>query len=148
MASGVAVHEDCKNVFDEVKKHKMHRYVVFFIENENTIKVECKGNRDASYEDFLNDLTSHGEGECRYGLYDYEYAHQCQGATETSKKQKLFLMSWCPDTAKIKKKMLYASSFDVIKKALTGVAKYIQATDSSEASRESVEEKLRATDRS
>ena len=30
----------------------------------------------------------------RYGLYDYEYEHQCQGTTESSKKQKLFLMAW------------------------------------------------------
>lgn len=27
--------------------------------------------------------------------------HQCQGTSESSKKQKLFLMSWCPDTAKV-----------------------------------------------
>ena len=42
----------------------------------------------------------------------------CQGTTESSKKQKLFLMSWCPDSAKIKKKMLYASSFETLKKSL------------------------------
>lgn len=66
---------------------------------------------------------------------------------QASKKQKLFLMSWCPDTAKVKKKMLYSSSFDALKKSLVGVQKYIQATDLSEASEEAVEEKLRATDR-
>ena len=49
-----------------------------------------------------------------------------QGTTESSKKQKLFLMNWCPDSAKIKKKMLYASSFDNLKKALVGVHKFIQ----------------------
>lgn len=75
---------------------------------------------------FLNDLTKGGDGECRYGLFDFEYDHQCQGTTETSKKQKLFLMSWCPDTARIKRKMLYSSSFDALKKALVGVHKYIQ----------------------
>lgn len=37
----------------------------------------------------------------RYGLFDFEYMHQCQGTSESSKKQKLFLMSWCPDTAKV-----------------------------------------------
>ena len=62
----------------------------------------------------------------RYGLYDYEYEHQCQGTTESSKKQKLFLMAWCPDSAKIKKKMLYSSSFDALKKSLVGVHKFIQ----------------------
>jgi len=141
------VSQECKNAFDEVKKQKKHRYVIFFIEDEKTIKVETLGEREASYDTFLHDLTKAGEGECRYGLYDFEYLHQCQGTTETSKKQKLFLMSWCPDTAKIKKKMLYSSSFDAIKKALVGVHKYIQATDSSEASQDSVEEKLRSTDR-
>ena len=49
-----------------------------------------------------------------------------QGTTESSKKQKLFLMNWCPDSAKIKKKMLYASSFDNLKKSLVGVHKFIQ----------------------
>jgi cofilin len=45
---------------------------------------------------------------------------------QASKRQKLFLMSWCPDTAKVKKKMLYSSSFDALKKSLLGVQKYIQ----------------------
>ena len=44
--------------------------------------------------------------------------------------------------------MLYSSSYDALKKALVGIAKYIQATDESEASKEAVEEKLRSTDRS
>lgn len=43
--------------------------------------------------------------------------------------------------------MLYSSSFDALKRSLVGVTKYIQATDLSEASKESVEEKLRSTDR-
>ena len=73
-------------------------------------------------------ISKAGESECRYGLYDFEYEHQCQGTTEVSKKQKLFLMSWCPDTARIKKKMLYSSSFDALKKALVGVHKYIQVS--------------------
>merc|ERR1712025_1024810 len=132
MASGVAVAQECKNQFDEIKKGKKHRYVIFYIEDEKMIKVESVGDRDASYDSFFN---------------DFEYEHQCQGTTEVSKKQKLFLMSWCPDTARIKKKMLYSSSFDALKKALVGVHKYIQATDAAEASKESVEEKLRSTDR-
>ena len=62
----------------------------------------------------------------RYGVFDFEYTHQCQGTSEATKKEKLFLISWCPDTAKIKKKMLYSSSFDALKKCLVGVQKYIQ----------------------
>merc|ERR1712114_101505 len=109
--------------------------------------VEKMGGRDASYDDYINDLQKGGDGECRYGLYDFEYEHQCQGTTESSKKQKLFLMAWCPDSARIKKKMLYSSSFDALKKSLVGVHKFIQATDSSEASQSEVEKQLRSTDR-
>jgi len=147
MSSGVAVSDECKVKFEDVKKAKKYRYVVFYIKDEKSISVESVGERDAKYEDFLTDLQKGGDSECRYGLYDFEYEHQCQGTTESSKKQKLFLMSWCPDSAKIKKKMLYSSSFDALKKSLVGVHKYIQATDSSEASEESVEKQLRSTDR-
>jgi cofilin len=52
----------------------------------------------------------------------------CWCVLQASKKQKLFLMSWCPDTAKVKKKMLYSSSFDALKKSLVGVQKYIQVS--------------------
>merc|ERR1711974_241048 len=147
MASGVAVGQECKNAFDEIKKGKKHRYVIFYIEDEKMIKVESVGDRDVDYDQFLTDIMKAGDGECRYGLYDFEYEHQCQGTTEVSKKQKLFLMSWCPDTARIKKKMLYSSSFDNLKKSLVGVHKFIQATDASEASEGEVEKQLRATDR-
>ena len=75
------------------------------------------------------------------------YEHHCQGITESSKKQKLFLMSWCPDSAKIKNKMLYASSFETLKKFSVGVHKFIQATDISEASISEVQMKLRSSDR-
>jgi len=147
MASGVTVSDACKTTYEEIKKDKKHRYVIFYIKDERQIDVEVIGARDEEYEQFLTNLQAGGSGECRYGLYDFEYMHQCQGTSESSKKQKLFLMSWCPDTAKVKKKMLYSSSFDALKKSLVGVQKYIQATDLSEASQEAVEEKLRATDR-
>ena len=127
-SSGVAVDEECKNVYDKIKKSKSHRYVVFFIKDEKSIAVEKVGDRDASYDSFLTDLMQGGESECRYGLYDMEYEHQCQGTTEVSHKQKLFLMAWCPDTARIKKKMLYSSSFDALKKSLVGVHKYVQVS--------------------
>ena len=84
------------------------------------------GKREDTYEDFLVDILACGPEDCRYGLFDFEYSHQCEGTTEKSKKEKLLLMSWCPDTAKIKKKMLYSSSFDALKKCLVGIQKYIQ----------------------
>ena len=169
----------CKQVFEKIKTKKDYRYVVFYIKDEKFIDVESTGkiqasssyslcinqflivklfaispgDRESSYESFLEKLkiVNGAEKECRYGLFDFEYTHQCQGTQEVSlrhmvffflwsffskpdwivqgKKEKLFLMSWCPDDAKVKKKMLYSSSFDALKKALVGVAKYIQVRD-------------------
>ncbi|KAB7502519.1 Cofilin/actin-depolymerizing factor-like protein [Armadillidium nasatum] len=146
-ASGVQVADACQDAFLDIKKGKKYRYIIFHIKEEKVIDIEKCGGREATYDDYLNDLASAGPDECRYGLYDFEYDHQCQGTSDT-KKQKLFLMSWCPETAKIKKKMVYSSSFDALKAAFIGVGKYIQATDMAEASYECVLEKLRATDRS
>jgi len=147
MASGVKVSDEIHKAYTDIKKGKRYRFIIFHIKDDKEICIETYGDRDASYDDYLEHLSNVGPEQCRYGLYDFEYEHACQGTSDT-KKQKLFLMSWCPDTAKIKKKMLYSSSFDALKHALEGVGKYIQATDMAEASYECVLEKCRSTDRS
>ncbi|ALC49378.1 tsr [Drosophila busckii] len=146
MASGIVVAGDCRSIFEEIRKSKQHRYVIFMIKEERQIDVEVVGTRDASYDDFLQDLRKGGAEECRYAVYDYAYQHRCQG-TSSCLKEKLFLMLWCPMQAKIKDKMLYSSSFAALKKEFNGVQKYIQATELDEACRECVEEQLRVSDR-
>jgi len=147
MASGVKVDNEVVTLFNEIKTKKKHRYVIFHIKDEKIISVETIGARDADYQQYLNDLMACGEGDCRYGLYDFEYGQQCEGTNVKSMNEKLILMIWCPDTAKIKKKMLYSSSFDALKKPMVGVTKYIQATDASEASAEEVLAKIKSTER-
>jgi hypothetical protein len=39
-----------------VKKGKQNRYIIFYIEDEKSIKVECVGDRNADYDQFLADL--------------------------------------------------------------------------------------------
>ncbi len=34
----------------------MQRYIIFYIEDEKMIRVECVGDRNADYDQFLNDL--------------------------------------------------------------------------------------------
>ena len=97
-----------------------------FLPKKNLIFFSFAGGRDSNYDEFLTEIMSCGPEDCRYGVYDFEYQHQCQGTSEKTMKEKLLLMSWCPDTARIKKKMLYSSSFDALKKCLVGVQKYIQ----------------------
>lgn len=54
------------------------------------------------------------------------------------------LLCRSPDTAKVKSKMLYASSKDAIRKKLVGIANEIQATDSAEVSYDTVLDRVRA----
>ncbi|KAH8411394.1 hypothetical protein KR215_003292 [Drosophila sulfurigaster] len=147
MTSGIEVASECKDIFEDIRKMKQHRYVIFAIKEEREINIEIIGARDAEYDDFLEDLRKIGPEECRYAVYDYAYQHQCQGASSTCLKEKLFLMLWCPMQAKIKDKMLYSSSFAALKKEFNGVQKYIQATEFDEACCECVEEQLRVLDR-
>lgn len=64
-ASGVTVSDVCKTTYEEIKKDKKHRYVIFYIRDEKQIDVEVVGNRDAEYDSFLDDIQKGGTGECR-----------------------------------------------------------------------------------
>merc|ERR1712110_614190 len=86
MASGVSVSEEVKHRYDEIKKKKNARYLIFFIKDEKTIAVEKVGARDANYEQFLTEIMACGPEDCRYGVFDFEYEHQCQGTSEKSRK--------------------------------------------------------------
>merc|ERR1712058_75395 len=91
--------------------------------------VEAVGERNNSYSDFLADLHQmDGDADdCRYGVYDYDYQFNPDGA-ESTFKSKIFLMCWCPDSSKIKKKMLYSSSFDTLKELLSGFTRSYRLT--------------------
>merc|ERR1712055_412873 len=145
--SGVKLTEGCMATYQDTQKSKKHRYAVFVIK-DGQIEVETVGDRNNSYSDFLADLhqMDGDNDDCRYGLYDYDYQFNPDGA-ESTFKSKIFLMSWCPDSSRIKKKMLYSSSFDTLKRAFVGVHKVVQANDKSECEQGCVEEILRSTDR-
>ena len=65
MASGVKVDEAVKIKYDDIKKKKTHRYLVFYIKDEKMICVEKVGGRDAPYSSFLADLKAAGDEDCR-----------------------------------------------------------------------------------
>ena len=65
MASGVKVDEVVKLKYDDIKKKKSYRYLVFYIKDEKVIQVEKVGDRNADYQEFLQDLYVGGPGDCR-----------------------------------------------------------------------------------
>ncbi|KAK2664059.1 hypothetical protein Ddye_002633 [Dipteronia dyeriana] len=126
-SSGMAVHDDCKLKFLELKAKRNYRFIVFKIEEKiQQVTVEKLGEPNESYDDFTASLPA---DECRYAVYDFDFT-----TSENCQKSKIFFVAWSPDTSRIRSKMLYASSKDRFRRELDGVQVELQATDPSEMS--------------
>ncbi|XP_051113451.1 actin-depolymerizing factor 2 isoform X2 [Andrographis paniculata] len=121
----MAVHDDCKLKFMELKAKRTHRFIVYKIEEkQKQVIVEKLGEPTESYEDFTGHLPA---DECRYAVYDFEFMTE-----ENVPKSRIFFIAWSPDTARVRSKMIYASSKDRFKRELDGIQIELQATDPSE----------------
>mmetsp|Transcript_21732 Transcript_21732/g.32892 ORF Transcript_21732/g.32892 Transcript_21732/m.32892 type:complete len:143 (-) Transcript_21732:203-631(-) len=127
MSTGVTVNDEVAEAFNKFKLQQEPfklRYFVYKIVNKTEIVIEKQGAREASYDDFVEDMP---EDDCRYGLVDLEFETDDNRPTS-----KLVFISWNPDTASVRNKMLYSGSKEALKTALTGVGIHINATDASE----------------
>lgn len=125
-STGVTASDEVSSTFQDFKlgKGEKLRYIIYKIEDQKTIVIEKKGERSKTFEDFCGDLP---EAEPRYGLVDLEFK-----TTDGRDTSKLVMITWNPDNAKIKPKMLYSGSKEAIKTALNGVGIHINATDHAE----------------
>ena len=70
--------------------------------------------RDQPKPDHFEQWTSKlPENECRYSIYDIEIGIDLGAGMNTGSRNKLVFIVWAPQTAKIKDKMVTASSKDV-----------------------------------
>ncbi|KAI0087038.1 hypothetical protein BDY19DRAFT_323900 [Irpex rosettiformis] len=135
-ASGVGVSSTCLDTFQDLKLGKKHKYIVFSLSDDLKEIIVAKTSADSNYESFIADLP---ETECRWAVYDFEY--DAEGGA--GKRNKLIFVSWSPDDAKIKSKMLYASSRDALRRALVGITAEVQGTAYDEISYEAVFDKVK-----
>ncbi|KAE8347140.1 hypothetical protein BDV24DRAFT_122894 [Aspergillus arachidicola] len=134
MASGVGVNDDCQAKFLEMKLGHKYRYVIYRLSADNKeIVVDKTGSMDSTYDDFIGDLSEH---ECRWAVYDFDHK-----LDEDSRIRKLIFISWCPDGARIKSKMIFTSSTDTLRRTLNGIGLQIAATEWSEIFFEAVLDK-------
>ncbi|KAI9443182.1 actin depolymerizing factor [Lactarius indigo] len=134
MSSGVGVNAGCLESFQELKLGKKLKYIIFTLNKEKTEIIVEKASKAGDYEDFIEDLPAL---ECRWAVYDLEFD------TEDGKRNKLVFVSWSPDGAKVKDKMVAASSREALRRSLVGIAVEVQATEFSEVARETVLEKAK-----
>ncbi|CAL9094159.1 unnamed protein product [Musa acuminata var. zebrina] len=124
-ASGMAVNDDCKLKFLELKAKRAYRFIIFKIdEKQKQVVVEKLGEPNSTYDDFTVSLTTN---ECRYAIYDFDFVTE-----ENCQKSKIIFIAWSPDTSRVRSKMLYASSKDGFKRELDGIQVELQATDPTE----------------
>ncbi|XP_027360944.1 actin-depolymerizing factor 7-like isoform X2 [Abrus precatorius] len=121
----MAVHDDCKLKFQELKAKRSYRFITFRIEQQQVV-VDKLGGASESYDDFQASLPAN---ECRYAVFDFDFT-----TDENCQKSKIFFIAWSPDTSKVRMKMVYASSKDRFKRELDGIQVELQATDPSEMS--------------
>ncbi|CAI0457933.1 unnamed protein product [Linum tenue] len=82
---GVADHS--KTTFLELQRKKVHRYVIFKIdEKKKQVVVEKTGGPAESYDDFSASLP---ENDCRYAVYDYDFV-----TDDNCQKSKIFFFAW------------------------------------------------------
>nr|AFK45315.1 unknown [Lotus japonicus] len=124
-ASGMAVQDECKLKFQELKARRAYRFIVFKIEKQQVV-VEKLGEPTENYDDFQASLPA---DECRYAVHDFDFTTE-----ENCQKSKIFFIAWSPDISKVRMKMVYASSKDRFKRELDGIQFELQATDPSEMS--------------
>ncbi|KAF8258216.1 hypothetical protein EI94DRAFT_1623913, partial [Lactarius quietus] len=131
-SSGVAVNEECLTKFQELKLGKKIKYIIFTLNSKQT-EIIIEKTSQGDYEDFQEDLPAN---ECRWGVFDLEYRIDVPEGEPIVKRNKLVFVSWSPDGAKIRDKMLAASSRETLRKALVGVPVEVQATEYSEVAKE------------
>ncbi|CAK8539399.1 unnamed protein product [Lathyrus sativus] len=124
-ASGMAVHDDCKLKFQELKAKRSYRFIVFKIEQQQVV-IDKIGEPTETYDDFQASLPA---AECRYAVYDFDFT-----TAENCQKSKIYFIAWSPEISRVRMKMVYASSKDRFKRELDGIQVELQATDPSEMS--------------
>ncbi|KAG2211334.1 hypothetical protein INT46_002032, partial [Mucor plumbeus] len=132
-SSGVAVNEECLNLYQDLKIGKKYKYIIFKLSDDNKEIVVEKKAESSEYDEFLGELP---QDEPRYAVYDFDYEKPGEG-----KRSKITFYSWIPDTSKVRQKMLYASSKDALRRKLVGLAIEMQGTDASEVDYDAVLDK-------
>lgn len=83
----MAVDDECKLKFIELKAKRNFRFIVFKIDEKvQRIRVEKLGQPGESYNDFQASLPA---DECRYAVYDFDFV-----TNENCQKSKIFFVAW------------------------------------------------------
>ncbi|KAG0453914.1 hypothetical protein HPP92_025218 [Vanilla planifolia] len=133
---GMVVREDCRKSFMEMKWKRVHRYIVFKIdEGSKTIVVDKVGGVSEGYDDLAASLP---DDDCRYAVFDFDFV-----TVDNCQKSRIFFITWSPIGSRIRAKMLYATSKQGLRRVLDGVHYEVQATDPTEMGFDVIKERAK-----
>ena len=121
--SGISVTDDAINLFYLIKAKCAYKWATWKIDDAGS-QVVIAAVGDPSSSNYTEFLASLPEADCRYGLFDYQYL-----TSEGQRLNKLVFYNWAPDNAKVKAKMMYASTKDFFKGQLDGISLEFQASE-------------------
>lgn len=79
--------DDCKKSFMEMKWKKVHRYVVYKLEEKSQkVTVDKVGAAGESYDDLAASLP---QDDCRYAVFDFDYV-----TVDNCRMSKIFFITW------------------------------------------------------
>ncbi|XP_061676706.1 cofilin-2-like [Syngnathoides biaculeatus] len=129
MASGVTVEDEVLCTYDELKFKKKLK-VVFFRVSDDRKRIMVEKEKQIMADDcdpYATFISMLPVKDCRYAVFDVAYKTK-----ESSDKACLVFVSWAPEDAPIKCKMVHASSKAALKKDLQITPEW-QLTDLEEA---------------
>lgn len=147
MSSGVKVDSECVSAYNEFKLKKNTAFIVFGFNKELTKIVvlekvpksaadDSVKAKNAQWEDLI---TQFPNDDVRYAVADVHYNLADGQRTE------MVFVSWAPETASVKRRMLMASSKDALKNTLVGCKTSIQACSYPDLDLKGVVEKFKGT---
>ncbi|MEU3262408.1 actin-binding ADF family protein [Streptomyces bacillaris] len=123
MSSGTAVEDSVVQAFQELKTKRTVNTIFYRLSDDlSTIVPDTKGTW--THDELLDKLP---KDEPRFVVYDLAFTKVGEGV-----RNRVTLISWCPEGTKIKQRMVHSSSYGTLKNTLDGIQVYIQATDLSD----------------
>ncbi|KAJ3436600.1 cofilin/actin-depolymerizing factor homolog-related [Anaeramoeba flamelloides] len=126
--TGILPTNECLEQFQEFKFSKEDRFIIYKMDEKlSKIEVEKRGTKKESFEEFYNQLP---QDDCRYICYHFDFD------VEGQKRSKLLFIGWVPSTAKLKNKMVYATTLLSFKYMLRGIGVSLQINNTTDLTEE------------
>ncbi|MFE7711559.1 actin-binding ADF family protein [Streptomyces sp. NPDC057486] len=123
MSSDIPVEDSCIEAFHELKRKRNVNTVIYRLsDNLETVIPDFKGN--LTHDELLQALPT---AETRFVVYDLVFA-----TANGARKDKIVLISWCPEAAEIEQKIAHSTSRSTLRNLLDGVQVYVHTTDPSD----------------